>query len=128
MGRDMNTTRVTHNGAPIRRGPRGSISRLPSGSLRVRVYAGINPVTGRAHHLRETVLAGPTALADAEAACRRLLDQVRERRQPRTDVTVTELVDRHLALLHATEITRRSHAGWPASTSTRCWAGCRSRR
>lgn len=46
---------------------------------------------------------------EAEAACRRLLDRVRERRTPRPDVSVSELVDRHLVLLHATEITRRSH-------------------
>lgn len=51
----------------VRRGPRGSVSRLPSGSLRVRVDAGINPVTGRAPYLRETVPAGPTARKEAEA-------------------------------------------------------------
>jgi integrase len=109
MARDRNTTTVISDSAPVRRGPRGSINRLPSGSLRVRVYAGLDPVTGREHYLRETVPAGPTARDDAEAVCRRLLDRVRERRQPRTDVTVSELVDRHLALLHATETTRRSH-------------------
>jgi integrase len=109
MGRGRNNTRVTSDDGPVRRGPRGSISRLPSGSLRVRVYAGVNPVTGREHYLRETVPAGPSACEEAEAAGRRLLDRVRERRKPRADVTVSELVDRHLALLHATETTRRSH-------------------
>ena len=38
---------------------RGEVERLPSGSLRVRVYAGIDPVTKRKHYLTETVPAGP---------------------------------------------------------------------
>lgn len=50
----------------MRRRARGSISRLPSGSLRVRVYAGTNPVTGRQRCLSETVAAGSTARAQAE--------------------------------------------------------------
>jgi len=40
---------------------RGEIETLPSGSLRVRVYAGIDPVTKKKHYLTETVQAGPTA-------------------------------------------------------------------
>lgn len=76
MDGDRNTTRVTFDSGPVRRGPRGSISRLPSGSLLVRVYAGLNPVTGREHYLCQTVPASPPAVADAEAACRRLLDRV----------------------------------------------------
>jgi hypothetical protein len=100
---------VHHPHTPVRRGARGSICRLPSGSLRVRVYAGANPVTGRQRCLSETIPDGPTALADAEAACRRLVDRVREQRQPRTDVTLGELLDRHLALVHASDTTRRSY-------------------
>ncbi|HEV2784112.1 MAG TPA: hypothetical protein VGX25_32395 [Actinophytocola sp.] len=89
------------------------------------VYAGTDPVTGRTHYLRETVPAGPTALVEAGAVCRRLLARVWERRQPRTDVTVTELVDRHLALLHATETTRRSHRRMAAKHIPPCSDGCR---
>jgi integrase len=109
MARDKTTIPLNHRVPPVRRGARGSISRLPSGSLRVRVYAGIHPVTGRQHNLSHTIPDGPTALADAEAACRRLVDQVRDRRRPRTDVTLSELLDRHIGLVHATDTTRRSY-------------------
>lgn len=109
MARDKTPASVNPEGDPIRRGARGSISRLPSGSLRVRVYAGTNPVTGHPRTLTQTIPDGPIALADAEAACRRLVDRVREQRQPRTDVTLSELLDRHLALVHASDTTRRSY-------------------
>jgi integrase len=109
MDRLISNTVVSNGQGPVRRGARGSIRRLPSGSLQARVYAGVNPVTGRGHYLAQTVAAGPTALVEAESACRRLLDRVRERHHSRTDVTVTELLDRHLALLHAAETTRCSY-------------------
>jgi integrase len=109
MARDKTSVRVNHGAALVRRGARGSISRLPSGSLRVRVYAGTNPITGRQRTLTQIIPDGPTALEDAEAVCRRLVDRVREQRQPRTDVTLSELLDRHLALVHATGTTRRSY-------------------
>ncbi len=90
----------------VRRGARGSITRLPSGSLRVRVYSGLDPVTRHRRYLSETVPDSPAALEGAEAACRRLLTQVREGRQPRTDITVSALLARHLAMLHASGTTR----------------------
>jgi hypothetical protein len=36
------------------RGPAGHIERLPSGSWRVKVYAGTDPLTGREIRLRKT--------------------------------------------------------------------------
>ncbi|MCW2612450.1 MAG: integrase family protein, partial [Cryptosporangiaceae bacterium] len=39
---------------PSKRRQRGSIDQLPSGSFRVRVYAGVDPLTGRDHYLKET--------------------------------------------------------------------------
>lgn len=44
-----------------RKRTRGEIETLPSGSLRVRVYAGIDPVSKRRHYLTETIPAGPNA-------------------------------------------------------------------
>jgi integrase len=44
---------------------RGEIETLPSGSLRVRVYGGIDPVTGRRHYLTEIIPPGPRAAKDA---------------------------------------------------------------
>ena len=64
---------------------RGSIDTLPSGALRVRVYAGIDPLTQRRHYLTEIVQPGlngvtfspadPDGLAEAvdqigRASCR----------------------------------------------------------
>lgn len=49
---------------------------MPSGSLRVKVYAGLHLVTGRPRYIGETVAAGPLAREQAEEACRRLLNQV----------------------------------------------------
>ncbi|MFI7598990.1 hypothetical protein [Actinoplanes sp. NPDC049681] len=40
---------------------RGRIETLPSGSLRVKVYAGIDPITGKRNDLTETIAPGPTA-------------------------------------------------------------------
>ncbi|MFQ6212449.1 hypothetical protein ACLMMQ_29835, partial [Bacillus mobilis] len=50
---------------------RGEIMELPSGSLRVRVYAGVDPLTGKRHYLTETITAGRDArqfLLDAAGA------------------------------------------------------------
>ncbi len=50
-----------------RRGwPLGSIEELPSGALRVRVYACADPVTGRRHDLTETIPARPKAGVQSE--------------------------------------------------------------
>ncbi|GAA2660416.1 LacI family DNA-binding transcriptional regulator [Paractinoplanes durhamensis] len=62
-----------------RRVARGEIERLPSGSLRVRVYAGIDPVTKRRRYLQETIPAGDTGERDAEAARARLLREAGKR-------------------------------------------------
>jgi hypothetical protein len=45
---------------------RGNIEALPSGALRVRVYAGTDPVTGRRHDLRGVIPPGPNAETQAE--------------------------------------------------------------
>jgi len=78
---------------------RGQIEDLPSGSLRVTVYAGVDPLTKRRHYLREVIAAGPTARAEAEKARRRLVVQVDEQRSPRTAATVGQLLDQHFELL-----------------------------
>ncbi|WP_202919025.1 LacI family DNA-binding transcriptional regulator [Saccharothrix deserti] len=67
-----------------RRQARGEIERLPSGSLRVRVYAGVDPDSGKRRYLTETVPAGPTADREAEAVRTRLLNEADELRNQRT--------------------------------------------
>ncbi|HET9258468.1 MAG TPA: hypothetical protein VFO16_25185 [Pseudonocardiaceae bacterium] len=84
---------------------RGSIEELPSGALRVSVYAGTDPLTGRRHYLRESIPAGPGARAGAEKVMRRLATEVDERRNPRTSATVNQLLDRHFELAELEENT-----------------------
>jgi hypothetical protein len=87
----------TREGQPRRE--RGSIDELPSGALRVRVYAGIDPVSKRRHHLTEVIPAGPKAAREAREARAvrdRLVREVEERRSPRTAATVSQLLDRYL--------------------------------
>lgn len=99
-----------------RKGPksrkRGQIEELPSGALRVKVYAGIDPLSGRRNYLTETVPAGPKAWDEAEQARTRLVNQIDEQRNPRTKATVNQLMDRYLELLDVDVNTRRSYEGY----------------
>ncbi|SDC96293.1 LacI family DNA-binding transcriptional regulator [Glycomyces harbinensis] len=60
---------------------RGEIERLPSGSLRVRVYLGIDPATRKRRYLVETVPAGPEAAREAEGVRDRLLARAEAHRR-----------------------------------------------
>jgi hypothetical protein len=60
------------------------------------VYAGIDPVTGRRHYLKEIIKAGPKAQREAEAARSRLLAEVAAKRSPRTSAIVDQLLERYL--------------------------------
>ena len=62
------------------------------------MYAGADPVTGRRHDLVEVIPAGPRAATLAEEARTRLLSQVDEKRQPRTNATVNQLLGRHFEM------------------------------
>lgn len=57
---------------------------LPSGTLRVRVYPGVDPISKREIYLTETVRAKPNAEREAKKVRTRLPNQVNERRNPRT--------------------------------------------
>jgi integrase/DNA-binding transcriptional regulator YhcF (GntR family) len=95
-----------------KRRTRGEVETLPSGSLRVKVYAGIDPLSGRRHYLTETIPAGPSAADDAEKARTRLLNQVDEQRNPRTKATVDQLMDRYLELVDVDVNTRKGYERW----------------
>jgi integrase len=88
---------------------RGEIETLPSGSLRVKVYAGIDPVTRKRHYLSETIAPGPGAQREAEKARTKLLAQVDERRNPRTRATMNQLLDRWLKVLDVDVSTRQGY-------------------
>jgi hypothetical protein len=94
-----------------RKRSRGEIETLPSGSLRVRVYAGVDPVSKKKHYLVETVPSGPAAARDAEKVRTRLLAQVDERRNPRTRATLNQLLDRFLEVVELELTTRRGYVG-----------------
>ncbi len=91
---------------------RGLIETLPSGSLRVKVYAGVDPVSKKRLDLEETIPAGPRAAKEAEKARTRLLAQVDERRNPRTRATVNQLLDRYLTVLKVEPTTRGTYEGY----------------
>jgi hypothetical protein len=85
---------------------RSEIEVLPSGSLRVRVYAGIDPVTKKPHYLVETIPAGPGAQREAENVRTRFQAQVDERRNPRTRAKLDQLLDRWLDVVDLDATTR----------------------
>ncbi|WP_203822683.1 LacI family DNA-binding transcriptional regulator [Paractinoplanes ferrugineus] len=66
-------------GNPERRA-RGEIETLPSGSLRVRVYAGLDPASKKRQYLVRTVPAGARAAQEAEEVRAHLLREVAARR------------------------------------------------
>jgi integrase len=96
--------------APHRR--RGSIDRLPSGALRVRIYAGIDPVTKHRHYLTEIIPASAKAHEQAEVARTRLLNEINERRHPRTSATVGQLLDRYLEVFDGDRGTLQKYRGY----------------
>lgn len=85
---------------------KGSIDQLPSGALRVRVFAGYDPLTGRRLDLQEVVPAGPRAAAEAERARLRMLNDVVDERNPTTRATVGQLLDRYLEVVDVEPGTR----------------------
>jgi integrase len=91
---------------------RGTIDELPSGALRVRVSAGVDPISKRRLYLTELVPAGPKAGQKAERIRTRMLSQVDERRSPRTRGTVDQLLDKWLEVLDVDPSTRRTYEGY----------------
>ncbi|WP_168801611.1 tyrosine-type recombinase/integrase [Glycomyces buryatensis] len=95
---------MTEKFKPIR--DRGSIEELPSGSLRVTVYAGTDKRTGARNNLTETVQVPKNAAVKtrreawkrAEQIKQGFIAQVDARRHPRTNATVNELLDKYLEL------------------------------
>lgn len=97
-----------------RDGPRGYVDRLPSGSWRVRVYLGIDAVTGRQRYAAVTVPDGPTAALEIEDARWRLLGAGRGG-PGRVAGTVGELVIRHIALSELSDPTRQRYVSLAAT-------------
>lgn len=87
---------------------KGHIERLPSGSLRVRVYAGKDPVTGKERYLRETC-ADET---EAAAALARLLTQADGHQAPSRNVLFGQVLDKYLEVTDLAESTLVNHRSY----------------
>jgi integrase len=93
---------------------RGVVEELPSGALRVRVFAGYDPVTKKRHYLSEVVSVRGSARETQRAAEQvrtKLLHQVAERRNPRTGQTMNDLFDRWLEVIKVERTTRAGYVG-----------------
>ena len=84
-------TRVGYSapcGACVQGPETGARRDLPAAELwlRVRVYAGIDPVTKRRHDLLKIIPAGPNAQAEVEANAAAVRSELEERRNPHIDL------------------------------------------
>ena len=86
----------------------GHIERLPSGSYRVIVYVGTDPLTGRRLRFRQTV----KTEEQAQILLGKLLEQVAEGRQPDIGVTVAELLRQYLTVAELDRSTRQTYEGY----------------
>ena len=87
---------------------KGHIEQLPSGSFRVSVYAGTDPLTRRAIRLKSTV----STEQQAHVELGRLLKEASEGRTPESDATVAKLLDQYLPIAGWDLSTRESNLGY----------------
>jgi hypothetical protein len=87
---------------------RGHIQRLPSGSLRVKVYAGTDPVTGKARLLRETC----RDKASAAETLGRLLKQAEGHQAPERGANFGRVLDVYLEVTELAATTRVTHESY----------------
>jgi integrase len=74
----------------------------------------MDPVTRKRHYLSETVppaASDQETLREAERVRTRLVNQVDERRNPRTRATISELLDRWLSVIKLERTTRQGYVG-----------------
>jgi integrase len=83
----------------------GYIQQLPSGAFRVSVYDGTDPLTGRQIRLRKTCKTERTAQIELG----KLLEQAAAGRQPETDATAAQLMDRYLEVADWDLSTRKAN-------------------
>ena len=91
--------------ATMARTSKGHIQCLPSGSFRVKVYAGTDPVTGKERLLRETCPDEVTATA----ALARLLKEAQSHQAPSRDATFGLVLDKYLEVTDLAESTLVTH-------------------
>ena len=86
----------------------GHIEQLPSGSWRVKVYGGTDPLTGREIRLRKTCKTERAALIELG----KLLEQAAAGRQPETNATVAELMDKYAEVADWDLSTRKAYEAY----------------
>ena len=87
---------------------RGHIEQLPSGSFRVHVYAGTDPVTGKPRRLKQTC---PNE-ASAAAALGKLLAQADGDHFPNREATLGQALAKYLEVADLEVSTREAHEGY----------------
>ena len=91
---------------------RGHIEQLPSGSFRVHVYAGTDPVTGKPRRLKQTC---PDE-ASAAAALGKLLAQADGDHFPNREATLGQALGKYLEVADLEVSTREAHEGYVRRT------------
>src|SRR5580700_4972732 len=91
---------------------KGHIQQLPSGSFRVKVYAGTDPVTGKARLLRQTCPDEATAYA----ALGRMLVEADGGRFPDQHATLGQALGKYLEVADLEVSTREAHQGYVRRT------------
>src|SRR5690242_2790976 len=88
-----------------RRRVRGNIERLPSGSYRAIVYAGVDPLTARERRLKRTVL----TQTEAKVALTELQRPVDQQQHPKSAITVREAIEQWLEVVDLEVSTRERY-------------------
>ena len=91
---------------------RGHIEKLPSGSFRVHVYAGTDPVTGKPRRLKQTC---PDE-ASAATTLGKLLAQADGDHFPNREATVGQALAKYLEVADLEVSTREAHEGYVRRT------------
>jgi hypothetical protein len=86
----------------------GHVEQLPSGSFRVEVHAGTDPLTGRRLRFRQTV----RTEKQAQIVLGRLLEQASAGQLPDSGVTVAELLARYMEVAELDVSTRETYEGY----------------
>ena len=90
------------------RAVKGHIEQLPSGSYRVSVYAGTDPLTRQEIRLRSTV----KGELQAQIELGRLLKEASEGRTPESNATMAGLMDQYTAIAEWDVSTRQTNEGF----------------
>lgn len=92
--------------------PGGHIQQLPSGSYRVAVYVGRDPITRRQVYLRATA----KDPVQAQITLGKLLEQSQAGKDPESDATVAQLLDQYMPLAEWDVSTREGFEGYVRRT------------